>query len=54
MSNKENNHCHSFFLIISFRLQVSLMKALVISGGGSKGTFAGGLTEYLLISEKGL
>ncbi len=24
------------------------MKALVISGGGSKGAFAGGLAEYLL------
>ncbi|MEJ0101574.1 MAG: hypothetical protein WDO19_02990 [Bacteroidota bacterium] len=24
------------------------MKALVISGGGSKGAFAGGLAEYLI------
>ena len=28
------------------------MKALVISGGGSKGAFAGGVAEYL-INEKG-
>jgi len=28
------------------------MKALVISGGGSKGAFAGGVAEYLITVEK--
>ena len=27
------------------------MKALVISGGGSKGAFAGGVAEYLINKE---
>ena len=28
------------------------MRALVISGGGSKGVFAGGIAQYLLEEEK--
>ena len=28
------------------------MKALVISGGGSKGAFAGGVAQYLMEQEK--
>ena len=28
------------------------MKALVISGGGSKGSFAGGVAQYLMEREK--
>jgi predicted patatin/cPLA2 family phospholipase len=28
------------------------MKALVISGGGSKGAFAGGVAEYLIQDKK--
>ena len=28
------------------------MKALVISGGGSKGAFAGGVAEYLINEKK--
>jgi predicted patatin/cPLA2 family phospholipase len=28
------------------------MRALVISGGGSKGAFAGGIAQYLLEEEK--
>ena len=28
------------------------MKALVISGGGSKGAFAGGVTQYLIEQQK--
>lgn len=31
---------------------LSTMKALVISGGGSKGAFAGGLAEYLITVQK--
>ena len=30
------------------------MRALVISGGGSKGAFAGGIAQYLLEEEKAL
>ena len=32
----------------SFTLKIPNMRALVISGGGSKGAFAGGVAEYLL------
>ena len=29
------------------------MRALVISGGGSKGAFAGGVAQYLIEQDKG-
>lgn len=45
----KKNRTHIFYVLLFIFTNKKLkMKALVISGGGSKGAFAGGVAQYLI------